>query len=212
MTTGGGIMNNTKKSVLVAGSIAFVFLIAFSAVYAFPGTFFGRMSDKVSSSINPRNFAYNDSAITTALQNNNYNAYMNALDAKWQAYRSSMTQDVFNKMVQDYNNKTSQMQQRQTANAQITQAIKDDSYTEWQQAISTLPKAPAFASKINATNFDTYVQLYNAQQSKNWTEVKTLSDELGIKGAPAVFGLMGSGRGNGGMMSYHQFGNHPATN
>jgi len=209
VTIGGGIMNNVEKTVLAVGSVAFVFLIAFSAVYAFPETFSGRLSGKTLFGINSGNFTYNDSAITTALQNNDYSTYMSALDAKWQAYKSSITQDVFNKMVQDYNNRTSQMQQRQAANAKIAQAIKDDSYTEWQQAISALPKAPSFASKINATNFDTYVQLYNAQQSKDWTTVKTLSTQLGITGAPAVFGPTGMGRGNGRMMGHHQFGNMP---
>jgi len=205
-------MNNVGKIALVTGSVAFVFLLAFSAVYAFPETFSGRTSGRGLFGMNVGNFAYSDNATANAIKNNDYNAYMNALDAKWQAYRSSITQDVFNKMVQDHNNRTAQMQQRQATNAQIAQAIKDDSYTEWQQAISTLPKAPAFTSKITASNFDTYVQLYNAQQSKNWTEVKTLSDSLGIKGAPAVFGPMGSGRGNSGMMSHHQFANAPATN
>jgi len=204
-------MNNIEKTALVAGSVAFVCLIAFSAVYAFPEAFAGRMLGRTPFGMNAENFTYNDTAITDALKNNDYGAYMSALDAQWLAYRSSITQDVFNKMAVDYNNRTSQAQQFQIVNTQIVQAIKDDNYTEWKQAISTLPKAPSFTNKINETNFETYVQLYNAQQSKNWTEVKTLSDELGIKGAPAVLGPMGIGRGNG-MMSHHQFGNAPASN
>jgi hypothetical protein len=210
------LKNNSKIGVIVVGSVLFVLLIALSTVYAFPRVFSGRMSGKTPFGMNQGNFTYNDSAIIDAIKNNDYNAYLNALDVKWQAFRSTITPDVFNKMVQNYDNRTTQMQERQAANAQIVQAIKDDSYTEWQQAISALPNAPAFASKINSTNFDIYVQLYNAQQSKNFTEVKTLSSELGINGVPGIWSGASSGAlGNHGrMMSPHQFGNKniPASN
>ncbi|GEM_PF-3988739 len=199
-----------KNTPLFIGSILFIIAIAVTAAYAFPGLDIKTMHMKGYG----ENSTYNDTATIDALKNNNYNAYLSALDARYQAFRSSITQDVFSKMTQDYQNKTVKMQQMQLEQSQITQAIKDNSYTEWQSAIKNLPKTSTFASKITAANFDTYVQLYNAQQSKNWTEVKTLSNELGIKGIGTGFDHMSGGGKMPNRQIIGHFRNHnaPAQN
>jgi len=67
----------------------------------------------------------------------------------------------------------------QALNAGMIQAIKDNSYTEWNAAIvnSTSP----MVSKItNESQFNTLVALYQAKQDGNNTKVMELSQQLGF--------------------------------
>ncbi|MCZ7402727.1 MAG: hypothetical protein O8C61_10950 [Candidatus Methanoperedens sp.] len=130
--------------------------------------------------------------ITNAIKANDFNAWQAAMSAQ-------LTQANFDKLVQKYQT----MLQRhgnmsqwrgnmsktqgpkvsgiQALNAGMIQAIKDNSYTEWNAAIvnSTSP----LVSKItNESQFNTLVQLYQAKQDGNNTKVLELSQQLGLPG------------------------------
>jgi hypothetical protein len=128
--------------------------------------------------------------ITNAIKANDYNAWKSAMSAL-------LTQDNFNKLVQRYqtmSQRRGNMSQwhgnmskiqvpmfsgTQALNAGMIQAIKNNSYTEWNAAIvnSTSP----LVSKItNESQFNTLVQLYQAKQDGNNTKVMELSQQLGL--------------------------------
>jgi hypothetical protein len=68
---------------------------------------------------------------------------------------------------------------KQSLNAGMIQAIKDNSYTEWTAAVvgSTSP----LVSKItNVDQFNILVQLYQAKQDGNNTKAMDLSQQLGL--------------------------------
>jgi hypothetical protein len=147
--------------------------------------------------------------ITNAIKANDFNAWQAAMSAQ-------LTQDNFNNLVQRYQNMSqkhgnmsqwrgnmSKMQGtmyagRQALNAGMIQAIKDNSYTEWTAAVvnSTSP----LVSKItNVDQFNTLVQLYQAKQDGNNTQVMALSQQLGLpagSGKPKMSGNFGRRRKN----------------
>ena len=144
--------------------------------------------------LNPRIGFGNDTAVHQALQTGDYQGYLNAIEANWQKYKAGITQDKFNTMSEKYNNMTANKAAMQKTQDAITKSIQDNSYQEWSSAIATLPKKPAFTDNITADNFATYVQLYNAQQNKDWTTVQTLTKQLGIN-YPMMHGAKGNWQG-----------------
>jgi hypothetical protein len=147
--------------------------------------------------------------ITNAIKANDYNAWQTAMSAQ-------ITQDNFNNLVQRYQNisqkrgntsqwrgNMSKMQGtmssgRQALNAGMIQAIKDNSYPEWNAAVvnSTSP----LVSKItNEDQFNTLVALYQAKQAGNNTQVTALSQQLGlpvVSGKSKMYGHFGRRRMN----------------
>jgi len=147
----------------------------------------------------------NRQAVQTALQSNDYQGYLSAIEAQWQAYKTTITSSVFAKMVTTHQNRTANMQAMNTTRTAINQAINDGSYTEWQTAIAGLKPQPPYLSKINETNFPTYVQYVKALQAKDFATTKTLATQLGIAGGfrgmqsaplhPSAMNGHGKGRG-----------------
>jgi hypothetical protein len=147
----------------------------------------------------PSHWFSGDNATATALKNGDYQGYLNAIDANWQTYRASITQDKFNEMSQQYNNRTAQISTMQANKKAVDQAIQDGNYQEWVTAINALGKKPAFADKITADNFAIYVQMYKAEQNKDWTTAQQDAQQLGITagmhpGAGMGFGFGGHRR------------------
>jgi hypothetical protein len=121
--------------------------------------------------------------ITNAIKANDFNAWKEAMTAQ-------LTVDNFNKLVKRYqtmSQKHGNMSEkqgttfsgRQTLNAGMIQALKDGNYDAWKSAVvnSTSP----LVSKINNQDeFKILVQLYQAKQDGNNTQVMALSQQLGL--------------------------------
>lgn len=85
---------------------------------------------------------------------------------------------------------------RQALNAGMIQAIKDNSYTEW-NAAAVNSTSPLVSKITNADQFNMLVQLYKAKQDGNNTKVMELSKQLGLPGGSGkhkIFGNFGRGR------------------
>lgn len=165
-------MNKTKgKNALIFGALGAIVLVfvglLVGGVFAFPMGMHSQLST--------------DSAVATALQNGDYQGYLNAIEANWQSYKASITQDKFNQMSQQYNNRSTQISTMQANKKAVDQAIQDGNYQEWVTAITALNKKSSFADKITADNFATYVKMYQAEQSKDWTSAKQYAQDLGIQ-------------------------------
>ncbi len=121
--------------------------------------------------------------ILNAIKANDYNAWKEAIS-------SQLTEENFNKTVQEYKamsqrhgnmseKKGTQFSGRQSLNAEMIQAIKNGNYNAWKTAVvnSTSP----LVSKITTEDqFKILVQLYQAKQDGNYTKVKELSQQLGL--------------------------------
>ena len=147
--------------------------------------------------------------ITNAIKANNYSAWQAAMSAQ-------ITQDNFNNLVQRYQAMSQRHENMsqwrgnmsktqgpmysgiQALNAGMIQAIKDNSYTEWNAAV--VNSTSGLVSKItNESQFNTFVQLYQAKQDGNNTKVLELSQQLGLPagyGKPKMAGNFGRGRRN----------------
>jgi len=185
---------NRKK---ILGMLAITIVVAaIGSVAAFEGKFPGIDSQSRNN-------------ITNAIKANNFSAWQAAMSAQ-------ITLDNFNNLVQRYqtmSQKRGNMSQwrgnmskmqgtmssgRQALNAGMIQAIKDNSYPEWNTAI--VNSTSGLVSKItNVDQFNTLVALYQAKQAGNNTQVMALSQQLGLpagSGKPKMSGHFGRRRMN----------------
>jgi hypothetical protein len=122
--------------------------------------------------------------IINAIKANNFTAWKEAMSAQ-------LTEDNFNKLVQrcqtmSQHENMSEMQRtmfsgRQALNAEMNTAIKEGNYTAWKTA-AVDSKSPLVSKITNEDQFKILVQLYQAKQDGNYTEVKELSQQLGLPG------------------------------
>jgi len=126
--------------------------------------------------------------IFNAIKANDYNAWQTAMSAQ-------ITQENFNNLVQRYQTMSQRhgnmtekqgitFSGRQALNAGMIQAIKDKNYDAWKTAVvdSTSP----LVSKITTQDqFNIFVQLYQAKQDRNYTQVNELSQQLGLPAGTA---------------------------
>ncbi len=123
--------------------------------------------------------------IINAIKANNFTAWKEAMSAQ-------LTEDNFNKLVQrcqtmsqrhgNMSGKQGVMSSEKLAlNQEMNQAIKDGSYDAWKTAAEK-SNSPMISKIIDEDHFKTLVQLYQAKQDGNYTEVKKLSQQLGLPG------------------------------
>jgi|GEM_PF-1189337 len=137
--------------------------------------------------------------ITNAIKANNFTAWKEAMSAQ-------LTEDNFNKLVQrcqtmSQHENMSEMQRtmfsgRQALNAEMNTAIKEGNYTAWKTA-AVNSKSPLVSKITNEDQFKILVQLYQAKQDGNYTEVKEQSQQLGLPGVSGknkMSGHFGRGR------------------
>lgn len=125
-------------------------------------------------------FKWSDNNTTNALQNGNYQAYMNAIEAGWQRYKATITPDVFNLMSARFKNMNAARINQQYTLKAIDNAIHDNNYLEWLNATGNLTKKPSYYANITAENFAIYVKLYNAEKAGDWNAIQQYSEQLGI--------------------------------
>lgn len=121
--------------------------------------------------------------ITNAIKANDFNAWKEAMSAQ-------LTQDNFNKIVQRYQamlqrhgnmseKQGTMFSARQAMNAEMIQAIKDRNYDAWKTAALN-SKSPLVSKITTEDQFKILVQLYQAKQDGNHTQVNELSQQLGL--------------------------------
>jgi hypothetical protein len=129
--------------------------------------------------------------IINAIKAKDFNAWKELMSAQ-------LTEENFNKLVEGHaemsEKRAAISSQRGALNEQIVQAIEKGNYEAWKEAAVNSP----IISKIdNEDKFKILVQLYQARQDGNYTEVKELSEQLGLPGVSGKYnmsGHFGSGR------------------
>ncbi|MFH1432900.1 MAG: hypothetical protein ABIG84_06820 [archaeon] len=159
-----------KKSLILGMAALLVFgLIAVDA-FAFGGHFRG------------------NAAAAEALEANDYQAYLTALDESYQAYRAGVTEEKFNTMAgrhQQMSEKRALMEENRAA---VQAAIESGDYEAWLLAIEGNPGAEKLKEVITQDNFATFVELHQAIEDKDFKTAKAISEELGIDGPNNGFG------------------------
>jgi hypothetical protein len=188
-----------KKTTIFGISV--LLLIGLIAVVGFAMPFGdigkGRMfnhNETMPRSFDERGMFANGTAIKTAIDNADYNAYIAALDAGWNAYKATITQDKFNQMVAQHKDMQQKKADAEAQKQKIDQAINNSDYAAWKNAIANTPNGQKLTQVITQDNFAKYVEMTKAMQNGDYNSAKKLATELGLKG----FGrgaLMGRGFG-----------------
>jgi ABC-type glycerol-3-phosphate transport system substrate-binding protein len=106
----------------------------------------------------PDNMQGAGTAVQAAIENNDFNAWKTAIEA-------TLTQDNFNKIVQQEQQRTAMMQSQQA----VADAIKSGDYNAYVSAIGTLNNLVSSITPVNESDFSKLVQEYQARQSGNST-------------------------------------------
>lgn len=76
---------------------------------------------------------------------------------------------------------SSMMKNMQKQKQDIINALDNQDYNAWVSAMTENGQHPSILDKINTTNFDKYLEFYNALKNKDMTTAKNLATELGLK-------------------------------
>ena len=193
------------KKAPILGIVA-VFLVGLIAVGAFAFPFGGKGRGG--------GMLYSNDAAKTALETGDYDAFVSAMGEHGESGRfAEMTAEQFNAMVEHNQQREAQMAAMQETRDAIHNALESGDYDAWHAAVSSIEPAPELVEKITPENFDTYLELHQAKESKDWKTAKGLAEELGLdrqglgigggRGmrqdkAPGI-AKEGMGRGRGGM-------------
>ena len=115
-------------------------------------------------------------AMQQALQNNNYEAFLNA---GCERVNERMTEERFGQMAERFSSKQA-----------VRGAIENSDFDAWVEAVES---KPGITDIVTEENFETFVAMHEARQSGDLETAKQLAEELGI---PAMQGK-GFGRGFG---------------
>jgi hypothetical protein len=148
--------------------------------------------------------------IANAIKANDFSAWQAAMTAQ-------LTQANFDKLVKNYqtmSQKRANMSQWRTnmskpqgtmffgqaLNPEMIQALKDGNYTEWTTAAAN-SQSSLVAKITNPDQFNILVQIYKAKLNGNYTQVKELSNQLGLplpgaNGNNKMYGHFGGRRGH----------------
>jgi hypothetical protein len=122
-----------------------------------------------------------DNDTVQAIKDDDYDAYLDALDDNWKEFKAKITEDKFNEMVQQYKNRSAEREQMQAKMDKIKQAIEDEDYDAWAESIKGTPEEKRLGDVITEDNFETYVKMVEALQNGEYDTASELADELGIE-------------------------------
>jgi hypothetical protein len=121
----------------------------------------------------------NDS-VRNAIENNDYDAYMAAIEAEFDEFKEQMTKDKFEEIVNFQKNMTLNKESMQKSMENIKDAIESDDYEAWAAAVNNTPER-RLLDVITKDNFSTYLDMHKALESGNFSQAKELSDSLGLQ-------------------------------
>jgi len=123
----------------------------------------------------------NNTALIDALKAGNYQAYLRALDDIYQKYRAGITQEKFNELAKQQQEKSQKIASLQDTRTKIDNALETGNFTAWKEAIGSLTGNPNGINTITEENFPKFAEMYQAKKEGNNAEAKRLAEELGIK-------------------------------
>ena len=169
---------NTKTLAIFA--FAMVALVGTGFALAYP--FFGQNLTQEEKNA----LIQNRQAVDQAIQNNDYPTWKFLMEGQ-------LTQENFNKLVENHKAMVERMTQMNATRAKIDAAIGTGDYNAWYTAVTAGGMNPKITEVINKDNFATYVEFYKAVKNKDFTTAKQLADQLGI--GMRGFSMMGFHRG-----------------
>jgi len=145
-----------KNTVIFGVAALFIFGLVACDAFAFGGHFRG------------------DSAVGDALEADDYDAYLAALDDGFQTRKAQMTEEKFSKIAGHYLKMTEKRAEMQERREQLHAAM-DEGYESWRALADSMDPQPPFADRITEENFDKFVELRDTME-----HAKELRDELGF--------------------------------
>ena len=111
-----------------------------------------------------------DFGLRESFYNEDYESYLTA----WENFyiNNKLTEDEFNEIVDKH--------QQMKENKEEINAAMEEGYDSWLEVVESLERTPKFVEVIDEDNFDTFVEMHNALQEKDFDTAKELSDELGL--------------------------------
>lgn len=131
----------------------------------------------------------NNTAIKEAIKNDDYEAYMTALEESWKAYKARITEEKFNELVKHQKQMEETRAAMQEKMGKIQQALENKDYSAWKEAIGDSPHEAKLAEVITEENFNTYVEMQKAMQTHDFEKANQLAQELGLRGKGEVRGF-----------------------
>ena len=129
-------------------------------------------------------------AVKTAIQNNDYNAWVNAEKAinANSPQLAKVTADNFATFAKDYQDRETKMTEQKTKMDAVNAALQAGDYSAWVSAETAANANSPALSKITATNFSQYAQAFQLRQ-----QAGNILKTLGVDGG------QGFGPGHGRM-------------
>ena len=121
-------------------------------------------------------------AIQQALDAGDLTAWRSAVIAQATARANGMTQDEFQKMVDQHKKMAQKQADMEAKMAPVKAAMEAGDYNAWKAAVQSSGMPSKIADKVTEANFPQFVRLYKAKQAGDSDKVKQLSAELGFKG------------------------------
>ena len=161
-----------KKKYLVSGAIALSMVIAAvgasSAMAAGLSPFGGKTHSRPTQMTEAQKTAMQAkmTAVKTAIQNNDYNAWVNAEKAinANSPQLAKVTADNFATFAKDYQDRETKMTEQKTKMDAVNAALQAGDYSAWVSAETAANANSPALSKITATNFSQYAQAFQLRQ------------------------------------------------
>ena len=118
-------------------------------------------------------FAKGDTDVRNALEAGNYNAWKEAITSR-------LTQDRFNRAVDNYQKMSERRTLMQEKMGAVQSTIESGDYQAWNSAIGDEPGAEKLREVITEDNFATYAEMQQAIQDKDFAKAKDLASQLGL--------------------------------
>ncbi len=115
-----------------------------------------------------------DSAVGDALEAEDYDAYLAALDEGFQTHKARITREKFSEIAGRYHEMAENRAEMQERREQLHAAM-DEGYESWRALADSMDPQPRFADGITEENFGTFVELRDTME-----HAQELRDELGF--------------------------------
>lgn len=115
-----------------------------------------------------------NSAVGDALEAEDYDAYLAALDEGFQTHKARITREKFGEIAGRYHEMAEKRAEMQERRDQLHAAM-DEGYDSWRALADSMDPQPPFADRITDENFDKFVELRDTME-----HAKELRDELGF--------------------------------
>ncbi len=145
-----------KKTLILGVAALLIFGLVAAEAFAFGGHFKG------------------GGAVGDALEAEDYDAYLLALDEGFETRKGLMTEEKFGEIAGRYHEMAEKRAEMLERREQIHAAM-DEGYESWRALVDGMDPQPRFADKVTEENFEQFVE-----QRDTMNHAKELRDELGF--------------------------------